>query len=153
MEPDLEDSNHAWNVLTTLVRPLDKDEFVYVTSATEFRSSDLVEVIETQAAPPYRVARVRVLRPTTAYQICRELGLYTARRPVRFEPQIDQTVEVSVWKPGWVKGDFRTVELAWPAGAGVNYLAAQMEPGTAFRTFRVRPSYRPGEPLLESQNL
>ena len=151
LDSDLAESNHAWNVLNSLRTPLEPGDTVYVTSSADLESSELGEILEVQTALPYRVATVRILRDTTAYQLCRSLGLYVARRPVRFEPQVDQRAVVAVWQPGWVKGDFRLVELDMPAGAGVNFLVAQLEPGTAFRRFRIRPSYTPSGPLPETR--
>ena len=151
LDSDLAESNHAWNVLNSLRTPLEPGDTVYVTSSADLESSELGEILEVQTALPYRVATVRILRDTTAYQLCRSLGLYVARRPVRFEPQVDQRAVVAVWQPGWVKGDFRLVELDMTAGAGVNFLVAQLEPGTAFRRFRIRPSYTPSGPLPETR--
>ena len=152
LDPELAESNHAWNVLNSLRSPLKPGDTVYVTSSADLESNELAEVLEVQTALPYRLATVRILGATTVYQLCRSLGLYVARRPVRLEPQVDQKAEVAVWQPGWVKGDFRNVELDMPAGAGINYLVAQLKPGTAFRRFRIKPSYTPAEPLPESQN-
>lgn len=149
LDSDLAESNHAWNVLNWLCRPLEPGDVVYVTSSADLHSNELAEILETHTALPYRVASVRILRPTTVFQLSRGLGLYVARRPVRFAPQVAQKADVAVWQPGWVKGDFRNLELDLPAGAGVNYLVAQMKPGTAFRRFRFRPSYTPSEPLPE----
>ena len=149
LDSELADSNHAWNVLNSLKTPLEPGETVYVTSTTDLKSNEQAEILEVQTALPYRVTTVRILRSTTAYQLCRSLELYVARRPVRLEPQVDQRAEVAVWQPGWVRGDFRRVELDMPAGAGINYLVAQLKPGTAFRRFRIRPSYKPSEPLPE----
>lgn len=151
LDSDLAESNHAWNVLNSLRTPLEPGDTVYVTSSADLKSNELGEIVDVQTALPYRVATVRILRDTTAYQLCRSLDLYVTRRPVRFEPQVDQRAEVAVWQPGWVKGDFRHVELDMPAGAGINYLVAQLNQGTAFRRFRIRPSYKPSEPLPESR--
>lgn len=135
--PELRDSSNALNVLQVLARPLSRGEVLYVTRAGEFGASESVRIQEEKVIPPYRTARLEVLKPTRVYQVAQDLGLHVPRTPIRFPPQADLKVSTATWSPGRVRGDFQTTTFDWPAGATINYVVAQMPDGTAFRKFSV----------------
>jgi hypothetical protein len=132
LHPALKYTTNAYNLFALILKPLQPGDTVYLNKAGSFESTDLAEVESEEVARHFHVARLRVLKPVRAYDLCRAYNLHIPKAPVFFAPQVDRMIEAKLLSPGAPPGDFLPYKTRFPAGASINYFVAGLPDGAVF---------------------